>query len=555
MSSYRDNNNITNNSSFSSKLLRKISNWGMDTDNLLYRNSQATGVNEIPYLNNGSQEMNYDIFSQNAVAQIYEKKAISYLDRSYAEKLRLMREYSIKDEIRDFITTVCDEAILYDEDEDFCYPVNLPEEFDKDIKKKYLESFNTVYRRLGFSDGKKAWDIFKRFIIDGFIAYEIIYDDKYKEIISIKMLDPSTLMPGIDPTTGDSIWIQHPENPQFRKILLDSQIVYISYSAGSDYGEMSYIEGLIRPYNQLKLLEQTRIMFNIINVMINKKFVIPISGMNKSTAKETISKLIADYKDEITFDDTFGTVSINGKAHIPYSKEYWFPEGESGTPTVELMKNEGHNLNENDMLTWFYNALKRASKIPFTRFDKDNGGGNIFGDISDLNREEVTFFYFIQRLRTTFKEIIIKPWRIQMLLDYPELIDDENFLRHINIRFNGVNLMHEWKKLANLSKRADIAGSLLSSLTNADGTPYFSPDFLVREIMKMDDETLLENERWKNKKPGGTGQGTGGDTGISDDFGNASDMDSDMDTSMDSGTETDTDTDTTTDTNDEEITF
>ena len=136
MSSYRDNNNITNNSSFSSKLLRKISNWGMDTDNLLYRNSQATGINENPHINNGSQEMNYDIFSQNAVAQIYEKKAISYLDRSYAEKLRLMREYSIKDEIRDFITTVCDEAILYDDDEDFCYPINLPEEFDKDIKKE-----------------------------------------------------------------------------------------------------------------------------------------------------------------------------------------------------------------------------------------------------------------------------------------------------------------------------------------------------------------------------------------------------------------------------------
>jgi hypothetical protein len=32
------------------------------------------------------------------------------------------------------------------------------------------------------------------------------------------------------------------------------------------------------------------------------------------------------------------------------------------------------------MLTWFFNILKRASKIPFQRFDKDNGGGNVFDD-------------------------------------------------------------------------------------------------------------------------------------------------------------------------------
>lgn len=41
--------------------------------------------------------------------------------------------------------------------------------------------------------------------------------------------------------------------------------------------------------------------------------------------KETIiSKLIVDYKDKITF----GTFTLNSNTHIPYSKEYWFPECE-----------------------------------------------------------------------------------------------------------------------------------------------------------------------------------------------------------------------------------
>ena len=58
----------------------------------------------------------------------------------------------------------------------------------------------------------------------------------------------------------------------------------------------------------------------------------------------------------------------------------------AGTPNMELVSPEGHNSNESDILTWFYNALKRASKIPFQRFEKENGGGNIFTDAAEMTR-------------------------------------------------------------------------------------------------------------------------------------------------------------------------
>ena len=97
--------------------------------------------------------------------------------------MRILREYSRKDEIRDFITLVSDEAIMYDEDEDFCYPSNLPDEFDEDLKKKYLENFKKIYNRFGFNDGIVAWNYFRSLLIDGFLAFEIVYDDKSKEVI------------------------------------------------------------------------------------------------------------------------------------------------------------------------------------------------------------------------------------------------------------------------------------------------------------------------------------------------------------------------------------
>ncbi len=507
MASYnvnKDDGLNNNGRKFFNKLLRNMPSWGQNFDDMLIKNSVAIGLNQIPMTNNGDARNMYDFFSSNASSNLFNKKSISYLDVSYPQKRQILREYSRKDEIRDFVTMISDESVVYDENTKFLIPIGLSEEFSENIKKKYLENFDSIYNRFGFSEGINAWNYFKKLLVDGYLAFEIVYDDKQREIIGFKELDTTTLVPGVDPMSAERIWIQYPESPEYRTILLDSQIIYISYSTGLEYSETSYVENLIRPYNQLKLLEQTRIMFNIVNAMSYKQFTIPVGGLSKQMAEEQIAKLIANYKDEITWDDQMGTVQINGSPHIPYSKEYWFPEGEGGTPKVEIVKQEGHNLNENDMLTWFFNALKRSSKIPFTRFDKNNGGGNVFSDQNDVSRDEVSFYNFVSRLRAIFKEILLKPWKIKMILDFPELKDDENFLNSINAEFNGVNLFHEWKKLTNLSKRSEILGSLSSSILDSEGKPYFHIEWLVREILKLDEETIEENDRWKKASASGT---------------------------------------------------
>jgi hypothetical protein len=517
MASYNDSSD--KGKRFFNRLLRNMPSWGQNFDDMLIKNSVAIGLNQSPVANNGDARSMYDFFSSNATSNLFNKKSISYLDVTYPQKRQILREYSRKDEIRDFITVVADESVVYDENTKFLIPIGLSEEFSENIKNKYLQNFDSIYNRFGFSEGINAWNYFKKLLVDGYLAFEIVYDDKQREIIGFKELDTTTLVPGVDPVTSERIWVQYPESPEYRTILLDSQIIYISYSSGLEYSETSYVENLIRPYNQLKLLEQTRIMFNIVNAMSYKQFTIPVGGLSKHMAEEQISKLISNYKDEITWDDQMGTVQINGSPHIPYSKEYWFPEGEGGTPKVELIKQEGHNLNENDMLTWFFNALKRASKIPFTRFDKTNGGGNVFSDQSDVSRDEVSFFNFISRLRAIFKEVVLKPWKIKMILDFPELKDDENFLNSINAEFNGVNLFHEWKKLSNLSKRSEILGTLSSSILDSEGKPYFHIEWLVREILKLDEDTIEENERWKKSSASGTATPVEGGTPPPSDFG------------------------------------
>ena len=488
-----------------SRILRTLSNYGMNYDDMVIRNQVGIGINEDPYSARGNSM--YDFFSQRAVASVLNRKSIPYLDKAYADKRRILREYSIKDEIRDFVSSISDESIVYNDTRDFCSPRPIPSDYPQEIQDKYIEYFEKIYNKFGFADSITAWQMMRDFLIDGYLAIEFIYDDKKKNIVGFNRLRPETLVPAYEPNVGH-LWIQFPEDPQLRRIFLDSQIVFISYSTQNDYSETSYVEGLIKPYNQLKILEQTRIMYNVINATIYQKFVIPVKGLSRQRAEEQIGQLIQDYSEEVEWDDTLGTLSINGSKHLPYNKQVWFPEGDAGTPQMELVGPQGHDLNEETMLKWFHQALKRASKIPLTRLEGESGGGNLITDAAEMTRDEIKFHNFIMRLRTIFKEIIVKPLKLQMLIEFPELKEDEVFLNSVDVVFYTNQVFEDWKKINTLSKRAE-AITTLTGIMNGE-KPYFHIEWIMDYVFKLTPEEKAENQRyWAREESSAGGEGGG----------------------------------------------
>ena len=526
MSSYNRFNNkpdtlgsTVDNKGYFNKMLRNLSNWGMDYENMVIQNTYSVGMHEDPQggaADGGYGTNMYDIFSKKLISKVLDRKSIAYLDRAYQDKRKILRQYSIKDEIKDFLTQIADESVIYDDDNYFCKLKDLPDEFDNSVKQRYQENFNKIYRNFGFNDGITAWNYFKNFLIDGYIAYEIVYDNKQKNIIELVPIDPMTLVVATDPGTATMVWIQYPDNPQIRRVLLDAQIVYISYSNNTDFAETSYVENLIRPYNQLKMLEQTRLLYNINQAAIYKKFIIPTNGLTRQQAEQQIYELMSEYHEDVQWDDTMGTVTINGSTDIPHSKDFWFPNSDLGQPDIEIMPSQGTDLNEDTMLQWFFKILKRASKLPFSRFDEESGGGNVYNDSAEITRDEIKFGNFIKRLRTIFKELIIKPIKIQMILDFPELRDDNLFHASLHLIFNSNELFEEWKYLNNLSKRAEIASTLSTNLMGADEKPYLHIEWIIRNIMKFTDADIAENNKYKLGGGGmtpGQGGGAGGPEG------------------------------------------
>ena len=348
------------------------------------------------------------------------KKQIPYLDKSYSDKRRILREYSIKDEIRDAVATIADETIVYFNSGSFCSAKVTDKTNNPKYKKRIEEIYEEIYNKMGFNDGISAWNMLKDFLIDGFIAMEIIWDDKKKSITGFNRLRPDTLVPMYQPGIGN-MWIQYPEDPQLKRIFLDSQIMFISYTAQNNFSETSYVEGLIKPYNQLRILEQAALMVNIKNATMRQVFTIPIKGLSKQRAEEQIGQLISNYSENIEWDETLGTLRIDGAKQIPFSKQTWLPDGDMGTPKMEIVDNQvNFDPNQLGTIGYFLNKLKSATRIPYT------------GGLDD--KEVKRFANFISRVRINFKEILVKPVTLQTHVEFPELIGNNDI--KIDIIYN-----------------------------------------------------------------------------------------------------------------------
>jgi hypothetical protein len=96
-----------------------------------------------------------------------------------------------------------------------------------------------------------------------------------------------------------------------------------------------------------------------------------------------------------------------------------------------------------------------------------------------------------------------------MLVEFPELKDDERFMNEVDIQFISNQLFEEWKKLGNLSKKAEIL-STLTGIQKADGQPYFHIEYLIDHILKLTPEEKEENKKYWMKDGAGAGAGPEG---------------------------------------------
>jgi hypothetical protein len=504
--------------------IRYLSVMGMKFDEDVIKQSKAIGITEM------QEDSMYSLYGQHQLysgADINQKEFIAFFDKEYPTRRDFLRRFAMNGEIEHVIEVIADETIIQDDANFFAYPNTkklksvLKAEKAKEIVDDLNESFKKVYFAFGFNQGHDGWHYAKKFLIDGFLAFEIIYDgeedDPARNVLGFKEVDPVTLEPEMRKDEDDHeyrVWIQFRGDSEKQRELVDANLIYISWARGNFISRLSYVERLVRAFNMLRTMENTRIIWNVINSQYRMKIIVPIGTQSEVKARTRLSELRGMYKEDVTIDYQSGEVAINGTPNFSFAKQYIFPSKEGGGQVdIDSFAPQGYDLSGTMALEYFWKRFIIETKVPKDRFSSVSGeeGGSTSNWTTGgegIAREEIRFGYFINRIRSILQEILLKPTWIQFCLKHPEFAKDKALKGAVGLEFVEENLFTEAKKRDIANQSANIVNTLISihqpevdgeGAVNNEGM-YFDPKFLVEKYMNFTDEDLKLNERYKKER-------------------------------------------------------
>lgn len=526
------------------KGLRKVLQLGKDFDDLAIKKRIGVGVNEAQYLTNSNA---YDgmsdplYYAKSMDLNVGSNKHITFFQKDYVQQREYLRNMSIHREISKFIDILADEAIVYDTQNYFMYADNnifdgIDESMVEKLKESLQDNFEFIYTKaLGFKQSALGWRLFRQYLIDGALAFEIIYNEDDTEIIKIVPIDPAYLATDIVDIDGvpTNVWVQYPNDNNLKRILPDTHVIYVSYGKNNTTSNISYVQELIRSFNLYRTMENTAIIWNIMNSTFRMKMVVPVTGAIH-LREQNLAKQISKYREDIQIESDSGEVFMDGQPKLNLYRNYAFAEHEGRQTQIESIKFEGYDLQNADLLKFYRDRLWEDSQIPFSRLQKD-GGVTFNNESNGIEREEIRFGKLINRFRSDYQEIIVKPLIIQMQLNYPDLTDDGYFDTKISVQFNKENIFEELRQKDVMKKDIEFISSLMS-LKNEDGESYFDYDLIVEEFSNFDYDLLEKNKKRKAEKKklkeseegdkpedSEDSEDSGDDGGFFDDFGGGDD--------------------------------
>ncbi len=452
------------------------------------------------------------------LSQKYKNKSYKFLDTN--KKNDYLDFMASRPEIKEALTKMCNELIVTTEDNNkFAEPklrdIELEElGFEKknisNISDSIKMSYNDFYKKMGMSRNG-AWNHMYDFLKKGKKAWEIIYDnvENPKRILHFVEVDPNSLEMFYD--NGERFWIHTPKsvsdlqqgqlwNSQLetqqhnKKTLYDHQIIYISWTEDMVNSEhMSYLEQLIKPYNMMRIIDETKIIWAVTNSTFRTLYSIPTANQGRNRSEQTVTDAMEMYKDHYNFDNYTGDISINGENNLMFAKDMFMSNGDSGSPEVTVQGGEGFDLSSIEPNEMFQKKFYRATNIPLGRFDSSSQETwNL--DPTSIYREEMEFDRYKGMIRNIFGKSMIKPVLYQLVLDVPELHDEPDVPENVYLEYTSYSIFHKLMELEMLKVQFESVEQIRNSLTieMGDGSalPMLPMKYIFKEYLGYDDDKL-----------------------------------------------------------------
>ena len=426
--------------------------------------------------------------------------------RTEDDLIRRYRDIAIQPECDSAIEDIVSEAIASDE-RDMCVSVVLDNlQVSATIKKRIKEEFERILQLLDFNN--KAHDIFRRWYVDGRIFYHKVIDSQNprKGIQQLRYIDPRKIKKVREVQTGKRgqvdvvkkfkefyIYNQHGHQVNNTstgvKLTFDSIAYCPSGLIDMHKGTvLSYLNKAIKPVNQLRMIEDSVVIYRISRAPERRIFYIDVGNLPKIKAEQYLKDVMNRYRNKLVYDASTGEIR-DDRNHMSMLEDFWLPRREGGRGTEITTLPGGANLGEIDDITYFQRKLYRSLNVPISRLEAEQNFS--LGRSTEITRDELKFTKFVGKLRKKFSVIFNDLLRTQLILT--GVIAEEEWKQmseHIQFDFLQDNNFTELKNAELLKERLEM----LSQVENYVGT-YFSKEWIKKNVLHLTDDEISEMQK------------------------------------------------------------
>lgn len=426
---------------------------------------------------------------------------------SEGDLIRRYREIAMHPECDAAIEDIINEAIVSDSDS---APVDIIlDDLDQPdtIKDQIKEEFDNIISLLQFNN--YGHEIFRKWYVDGRVYYHILVDEKQPKrgIIELRPID-ATRMTKVkqlnqekDEKTGVTLIKDVEEYYMYRDAGLakTNQGIKISKDAiqyttsglldSSRKKVLSYLHKAIKPVNQLRMMEDSLVIYRLARAPERRIFYIDVGNLPKGKSEEYLRGIMNQYRNKLVYDASTGEIKDDRK-HMSMLEDFWLPRREGGRGTEITTLPGGENLGQIDDIIYFQKKLYKSLNVPSNRLEQEAQFS--LGRSTEISRDEVKFQKFINRLRKKFSWMFLDLLKTQLILK--GIISEQDwatFKEDIVIDFIQDSAFAELKENEIMRERI----GLLTEMDQYVGQ-YFSKEWIRKNVLMQTEDDI---ERMKEE--------------------------------------------------------
>ena len=420
--------------------------------------------------------------------------------------IRRYREVAQYSDCDGAIEDIVNEAIVADETHKSVEIVLDEVKVSDNIKTKIREEFDNVLRILKFDE--RAHETFRAWYIDGRLYYQILIDEtRVKDgIQELRYIDPRKIRriknikkertpQGVEVVKEVEEYYLYndkgitEQTTHGVKLALDS-VVYVpsGYVDPNTGMAMSYLHKAIKPVNQLKMIEDSLVIYRISRAPERRIFYVDVGNLPKLKAEQYVTDIMNKFRNKIVYDATTGETR-DDRRHLSMMEDFWMPRREGGKGTEITTLPGGQNLGEIQDIEYFQNKLYHSLNVPVSRLQAQQGFS--IGRSQEISRDEVKFNKFIVRLRRKFSQLFSSALRVQLIARGIIRADEWEAMRPF-FKYDYLEDNH-YSEL----KDAEILTQRLAALQQIDPYvgKYYSQTWVRKNILRLDEDEIEQIDK------------------------------------------------------------